>query len=191
METRCGTTWDTLSIPHSSRLQPQRGSRAFACIYLKLAKLTRLALGGGSVNIMHIAVRAREGPSVRARGMRTGWISTAHPRFDDTRDRSSLSALKCANNRSALAFHLGMPLFRSTNSIRSLFFSSYFSSSFYFDVTMGENVRRYRRRSMWNDHPRAAFFNLDFQPLRSVHFRGAEFHEYSSIVRFSLKNKRK
>lgn len=43
--------------------------------------------------------------------------------------RSSLSALKCANNRSALAFHLGMPLFRSTNSIRarSSFFSPYAS----------------------------------------------------------------
>lgn len=123
-------TWNTLSMPHSSRLQPQRVSRTFACIYLKLAKLTRLALGG-SVNIMHIAVQGREGPSVRARGMRTGWISTAHPRFDDTRDRSSLLALKCANNRSALAFHLGMPLFRSTNSIRSFFFSPYFSSSFF------------------------------------------------------------
>lgn len=35
--------------------------------------------------------------------------------------RSSLSALKCANNRSALSFHLGMPLFRSTNNIRVLF----------------------------------------------------------------------
>lgn len=99
-ETGVRETWDTLSMPHSSRLQPQRVSRAFACIYLKLAKLTRLALGG-SVNIMHIAVRGREGPSVRARGMRTGWISTTHPRFDDTRDRSSLLALKCANNRSA------------------------------------------------------------------------------------------
>jgi len=72
-----------------------------------------------------------------------------------------------------------MPLFRSTNSIRSFFFSFYFSSFLFLFLFflqcnwVGENVRRYRRRSVRNDHSEATFFNrrLGFQP--PVYFRRA------------------
>lgn len=90
---------------------------------------------GGSVNIMHIAVRATGGGGgagrrkERVKDCRCVGKGNAHP--DGYRPpflvsttpgtRSSPSALKRANNRSALAFHLGMPLFRSANSIRALF----------------------------------------------------------------------
>jgi len=109
----------------------------------------------------------------------------------DTRDRSSpVGALKCANNRSASAFHLRMPLFRPTNSIHPssplphffppslgegkdpfLFFSLSLSLSLSLSFPLpragrspGERVRSFRTRG-------AGALRLVFglQPL--IHFR--------------------
>lgn len=150
-------TRDTLSIPLGRDYGLQWASRAFAYIYLKLAKLTCLALGG------QCKYYAYRGTSEEGKDYRRGQGECApdgyRPLFlvsTTPGTRSSLSALKCANNRSALAFHLGMPLFRSTNNIRVLFlflslyvslpFSLYVSFSLSFpsgscEDTMGQRYR--------------------------------------------------
>lgn len=94
-----------------------------SCIRVHISEIGEIDAPGTWGQCKYYAYRgaSEEGGHRRGKGNVHRMDIDRPPQFlDDTRDPSSPLALKCANNQSALAFHLGMPaLFYPTNSIHS------------------------------------------------------------------------